>query len=367
MERTEPLTVRPFEPADYLRLAGPSLPGCDLARAADDAAKGGPAFTLTVDGQVAACAGVILFPYPGVGHAWAVIGSAGRRHGLVLTRRVVQGLTRIIGDHRLWRVEAEVVADFALGRRWLEWMGFEEEGLMRRRGPNGLDMRRYALFPVLGTEAVADRLPPILDGLVERNGATGVEVNGHFRPAISGGTGIETAAIIGIAASVAVAGVSAYAQYQQGQAQSQALKYNAKVADNQAIAAQQQAQYIADQQRDQTRRVLARQRALYGTAGVDVGVGSPLMVLADSAREGELNAQATLASGTARAQGFQAQAQLDRYMAGQAQTAGNIGAGVSLLSGLGSAGAQYYRYAGTSPSGGGIRVPTTAEQLYGNP
>lgn len=142
------LAVRPFVPEDYLTIAGQqAMTWCDLGRAAADAGRGGPAFTLTVDGAPAACAGVILFPYPGVGHAWAIIGEAGRAHGMALTRAVVRGLAQIIRTHQLRRVEAEVVADFERGRQWLEWMGFEEEGLMRRRGPNGIDMFRYALLP----------------------------------------------------------------------------------------------------------------------------------------------------------------------------------------------------------------------------
>lgn len=359
------VTIRAFDPGDYLRVSGPALPGIDLARAAEDVARGGPAFTLTVAGVPVACAGVMLFPYPGVGHAWAVVGPVARRHRMALTRGVVRGLAAIIATNRLWRVEAEVINDFAVARRWLEWMGFEDEGLMPRRGPNGLDMRRYALLPAEGDRLTAGTSS--IDSLIERHGVEGVEVDGHFVAAIRGGTGIETIAIIGIVATVAAAGMSAYGQYQQGQAQSQALKYNATVAENQAIAARQQAAYLADREREQTRRVLSRQRALYGTAGVDVGVGSPLMVMADSARQGELNAQAVLAGGAARAQGYQAQAQLDRYMAGQARSAGQIGAGVSLLSGLASAGTQYRSYSGGTPSPGTIRVPSTYDQGYGYP
>ena len=160
--------------------------------------------------------------------------------------------------------------------------------------------------------------------------------------------------------SVVVAAVSAYLQYEQAQAQAAAMRYNAKVAENQAIGAQQQAQYVADRQREQTRRLLSRQRALYGTAGVELAAGSPLMVQADSARQGELDAQASLASGAGRALGFQSQAKIDRFMAGRTETMGSIKAGATLLSGF----VEGYGKYRTSTSGNTITVPSQSVQAY---
>jgi hypothetical protein len=129
------LVIRPFEPADYVALVGyPTVHGA-------------PAFTAVIDKQVAACAGVEVFPRAPVGHAWAYIGPVAKQHGIFIARGVVRGLLEIIREHRLVRVEADTIRGWASAQRWLEWMGFEEEGVMPKRGPGGQDMVRYALFP----------------------------------------------------------------------------------------------------------------------------------------------------------------------------------------------------------------------------
>lgn len=129
------LTIRPFVPADYSIVTGQET----VARA--------PAFTGLIEGTVAACAGIDLFEWGGVGSAWAAIGPLGRQHSLLVARGVLRGLQDLIRQHGLVRVEADALADFARARRWLGWMGFEDEGVMRLRGPRGETMIRYALFP----------------------------------------------------------------------------------------------------------------------------------------------------------------------------------------------------------------------------
>lgn len=142
------LVVRPFVADDYVALAtAQALPAGDLPGLAADLAASGPAFTGLVDGDRAACAGVQLLSWPGVGKAWALIGSQAFQHPIFLTRAVVRGLLQIIDDHQLVRVEADVLATGRAACRWLEYMGFESEGLMRKRGPGGVDMQRYALLP----------------------------------------------------------------------------------------------------------------------------------------------------------------------------------------------------------------------------
>ena len=57
----------------------------------------------------------------------------------------------IVREHQLVRVEADVLADFPRARRWVEWMGFQEESVMPLRGPGGSTMIRYVIFPKDGT------------------------------------------------------------------------------------------------------------------------------------------------------------------------------------------------------------------------
>lgn len=159
-------------------------------------------------------------------------------------------------------------------------------------------------------------------------------------------------AVIGVVGAViALIGVAAstYAAYEQAETQEKYAKYNAKVAENQAAGERMRAGVAAEQQRELHRRVIANQRAQYGTSGVDVASGSPLLVIADSARQAELDAQIILAGGEGRAIGFQSQANLDRFQGRAAMKAGYVNAGSTLLSGAAGIGAQYAR-SSTTPS-----------------
>lgn len=127
--------IRSFRPEDYIALTGyPTVHGL-------------PAFTGVIDGQVVGCAGIDVFPRAPVGMAWAFIGPVARQHGLWVARAVRKGLWTIIHEHRLVRVEADTLTGWPSAQRWVEWMGFEVEGYMRKRGPKGEDMLRYVLFP----------------------------------------------------------------------------------------------------------------------------------------------------------------------------------------------------------------------------
>ena len=140
---------------------------------------------------------------------------------------------------------------------------------------------------------------------------------------------VPSIALIGVA-------VSTYAAYEQAQTQEKFQKYNAKVAENQAAGERMRARVAADQQREAHRRLIANQRATYGVSGVDVASGSPLLVIADSAKQAELDAQIILAGGEARGIGFETQAGLSRFQGRQAATAGYVNAGSTLLSGVAS-------------------------------
>lgn len=83
----------------------------------------------------------------------------------------------------------------------------------------------------------------------------------------------------------------------QGRAAQQASEYNAKVADMNAKIAERQArdavergQQEEQQQRMKTSQTIGQQRAALAANGVDLGFGSPLDVLVDTATIGELDA-----------------------------------------------------------------------------
>jgi hypothetical protein len=135
--KTPKLVIRAFEPGDYEAVGTAPWAGDTF----------GPAFTATVDGQVAGCAGIVLSTYAPVGRAWVCVGPLGREHGLFIARGVRRFLRVLIRDYRLVRVEADSLEDDLAAHRWLRTMHFEDEGVMRKKGPRGEDMIRFALIP----------------------------------------------------------------------------------------------------------------------------------------------------------------------------------------------------------------------------
>lgn len=149
-----------------------------------------------------------------------------------------------------------------------------------------------------------------------------------------------TAAIIGTIATVAGTGMSIFGQIQQGQAASQAASYNAAVANNNAIAAQQQAEYDENQQRDRFRRAQASARASLGISG-QTGAGSAEDLLSENAVNAELDARAIRYGGAQRAAAYRSQAAMTTFEGQQRATASYIGAGTNLLLAAGKWGTNY--------------------------
>jgi hypothetical protein len=161
--------------------------------------------------------------------------------------------------------------------------------------------------------------------------------------------------IVVAAVTIAAAGVTAYSQVQQGRTANAVATYNAQLANRNAEIAEQNAEAAKlagtareEQSRDEVRRVLARQRALVGASGVTTE-GSPLLVMMESARQGELDAlrirytsEVEARSGQFQAQQYQSEATLQRLQGKQAQTAGYMSAGGTLLTGFAQAGTGYY-------------------------
>jgi len=136
--------------------------------------------------------------------------------------------------------------------------------------------------------------------------------------------------------SIAGTAMSVYSQVEQGKSQNEWSQYNAAVAERDALAAQQSAEYDAGEKRKETERLLGRQRALYGKAGVTLE-GSPLLLMEETASQGELDALMIEREGKLKAGNYQSEAALSRMKGSSAQKAGYYGAGSSLLTGASSA------------------------------
>ncbi|WP_022729778.1 hypothetical protein [Fodinicurvata sediminis] len=151
-------------------------------------------------------------------------------------------------------------------------------------------------------------------------------------------SGIEIGTIAAIA-SVGSAAVGAMGAIQQGQAANAAADYNAKLAEREAQQAEQAAALEERRHRERVRRMIGSQRAAAAAGG---GLeGTPLLMMGETAMKGEIDALLIRNAGSERAVRARSQAALDRMQGQQAQRAGYMGAGSSLLSGATSL-ARYY-------------------------
>lgn len=197
---------------------------------------------------------------------------------------------------------------------------------------------------------------PILSAVAPETMA-GLGLSASFFGAAAGAAGAN-AGLFSAGTGLLGTGIQAIGQYQQGQAASESAKYNSQVAENNATIARQNAVWAGQEgeanaaaKEQQTRATLGSIKAAQGANGVDVNSGSNLDVRSSAEQLGELDAINIRANAARSAYGYQttasnqeAQSGLDKYEAESSSTAGDIGAGASLLTGSGNAGLGYERY-----------------------
>lgn len=132
------------------------------------------------------------------------------------------------------------------------------------------------------------------------------------------------------------AGVKAAGQVQAGNEQASVDQYNAGADLTNATNINTSAELNAAQKDQEDRRRLGAAAAAFSASGVQMQ-GSPLQVMADLTRQGELSKQTILYNGQQNAQVYRQRASTETAEATQAKTAGQIGAGATLLTSIGSA------------------------------
>lgn len=135
-----------------------------------------------------------------------------------------------------------------------------------------------------------------------------------------------------IAMGISAAGglMSAQSQAAAGEAEKQANYANARVIEMNAAKAEAK-------NRLENKRILSTQRALYAKAGVDMSSGSPLLIMSESAAEGERESMDIRTAG-------KREARLMRYYGRQAKSSADAQAGATLLTTLGNSANQYYSW-----------------------
>lgn len=143
-------------------------------------------------------------------------------------------------------------------------------------------------------------------------------------------------AAVAAVAAVASAVVSAAGAIYSGQQQKKAAEYNAAVQEQQAQAIEDKAKYDEEMHRERVRKILSTQRAMYGKSGIDT-TGSPLLVMEDTFKQGEVDALAIRYGGDIQSAQARSAANLSRMQGKSLQTASYFQAGSSLLAGAGQA------------------------------
>ena len=170
--------------------------------------------------------------------------------------------------------------------------------------------------------------------------------------------GLSTAAMISLGATALSTGVGVVGSIRQARAQSEQMEYQADVARQNQQLAEQQASAERRQgyenmvtQRQETARLIGRQRAAAGASGAVVDVGSNLDLQADTAAQGEIDAINVYNQALDRAYNYDVQAvnygnQEAAYdaSASSAKKAGYINAFGTAIGGLATMGSTWAKF-----------------------
>lgn len=155
---------------------------------------------------------------------------------------------------------------------------------------------------------------------------------------------------ITLALAAAGTGVAVHGQMEQAKAAERAGKYNQKVNEANAAAAQNAASYEAEQVRRRNRIILGRQKAAIAKAGI-LDTGSAEDLFFDSAVQGELDVLATKYQGQVQSNYYRSRGNLARMEGDAAATASRYRAVGTLLTGAGQTASSYNSYRRSSGSG----------------
>ena len=101
------------------------------------------AFTGMVNNKPIFAAGMKMI-WGQVAEGWVIASSDMWKHPLGVAKAIKKDFARVAKEHNIKRVQTAIRKDFTQGKRFAEWLGLENEGLMRKFGFDGTDQYRYA-------------------------------------------------------------------------------------------------------------------------------------------------------------------------------------------------------------------------------
>ena len=103
-----------------------------------DFAMAGLAFTL-LDNNVPICSGGIVPTWLGNAQGWVISSKRIFRNKVKASRLIKERTDLLCANNKIWRLQTAVKADFKIGIRFAEFLGFNKEGLMVGYGPDKTD------------------------------------------------------------------------------------------------------------------------------------------------------------------------------------------------------------------------------------
>ena len=103
-----------------------------------DFAMAGLAFTL-LDNNVPICSGGIIPTWMGNAQGWVISSKRIFTNKVKASRLIKERTDLLCANNKIWRLQTAVKADFKIGIRFAEFLGFNKEGLMVGYGPDKTD------------------------------------------------------------------------------------------------------------------------------------------------------------------------------------------------------------------------------------
>jgi len=143
------LRIVPFEVWHAEALAEDSLEGvlkpAPVRERAEFYLKMGPAYSGWIDGKLIGCAGIMIM-WPGVGEAWIIFSEDVLQYKKDAYVVILDYLRAIISKLHLRRIQAHCHSALPHGQKYLEQLGFECEGKLKKYGIDGADHYLYAMI-----------------------------------------------------------------------------------------------------------------------------------------------------------------------------------------------------------------------------
>ena len=101
------------------------------------------AFTGLVNNKPIFAAGMKMI-WGQVAEGWVIATQDVWNYPLSVAKAIKKDFARVAKENNIIRVQTAIRKDFKEGQRFAEWLGLENEGLMRKFGFDGTDQYRYA-------------------------------------------------------------------------------------------------------------------------------------------------------------------------------------------------------------------------------